>query len=120
MKISLKKKIKSVESTVLVGVNQPGIGFFVGSVIVETVALDPGKLISGLIDLKKLREKKCEIIFNELQRLLRVVLKRLGNVIFSAGALLEVHCAVAKIGDFFLIKGLLMAIACHCGILIQK
>lgn len=50
----------------LAGVDEVGRGPLVGAVVAAAVVLDPNKPIEGLMDSKKLSEKKRERLYNEI------------------------------------------------------
>lgn len=46
----------------IVGVDEVGCGLLVGDVVIVVVILDFNYFIEGLVDLKKLSEKKCFLL----------------------------------------------------------
>lgn len=51
----------------IVGVDEVGRGLLVGVVVIVVVILDLNNLIEGLVDLKKLSEKKCFVFVEEIK-----------------------------------------------------
>ena len=49
------------------GVDEAGRGPLAGAVVAAAVILDPGNIIKGLNDSKKLSEKKRQSLFGEIQ-----------------------------------------------------
>lgn len=56
----------SYQGQLLAGVDEVGRGPLVGAVVASAVILDPGNPIEGLVDSKKISEKKRERLFDEI------------------------------------------------------
>ncbi len=54
------------KASLIAGVDEVGRGPLVGAVVTAAVILDPNKPISGLMDSKKLSEKKRTLLFDEI------------------------------------------------------
>lgn len=59
--------ICSYQDVLLAGVDEVGRGPLVGDVVTAAVILNPEKPIKGLVDSKKISEKKREALFDEIQ-----------------------------------------------------
>ncbi len=59
--------ICSYQGILLAGVDEVGRGPLVGDVVTAAVILNPEKPIKGLVDSKKISEKKREVLFDEIK-----------------------------------------------------
>ncbi|MDA0910812.1 MAG: ribonuclease HII [Proteobacteria bacterium] len=88
---------------IIVGVDEAGRGPLVGSVVAAAVILDPDKPIAGLMDSKKLTEKKREALFTEITdkakayAIAECSAKEIDQYNILQASLLAMHRAVAKL-----------------------
>ncbi|WP_192483960.1 MULTISPECIES: ribonuclease HII [Cysteiniphilum] len=88
---------------IIVGVDEAGRGPLVGSVVAAAVILDPDKPIVGLMDSKKLTEKKREALFTEITdkakayAIAECSAKEIDQYNILQASLLAMHRAVAKL-----------------------
>ncbi len=88
---------------IIVGVDEAGRGPLIGSVVAAAVILEPDKPIAGLMDSKKLTEKKREALFTEITdkakayAIAECSAKEIDQYNILQASLLAMHRAVAKI-----------------------
>ncbi|WP_119328958.1 ribonuclease HII [Cysteiniphilum halobium] len=92
---------------IVVGVDEAGRGPLVGSVVAAAVILDPDKPIMGLMDSKKLTEKKREALFTEITdkaqayAIAECSATEIDRYNILQASLLAMHRAVAKLDIIF-------------------
>lgn len=88
---------------IIVGVDEAGRGPLIGSVVAAAVILDPDKPILGLMDSKKLTEKKREALFTEITDKAKAYAiaecnaQEIDQYNILQASLLAMHRAVAKL-----------------------
>ena len=92
---------------IIVGVDEAGRGPLVGSVVAAAVILDPNKPIVGLMDSKKLTEKRREALFTEITNkayayaIAECSAQEIDQYNILQASLLTMHRAVAKLDVSF-------------------